>query len=95
MIDDRRTLEHPWIVATVAAIALAGAWGVAVQRPVASWELSVATWFNDAPDWTANALWPVMQVGTLLRPIVVAIVVLALRRDWFLASAVVITGLMA
>jgi membrane-associated phospholipid phosphatase len=91
--DDQRTLAHPWCVAVVAAVALGGAWIVAVQRPVGSWELSTTTWFNDAPNWVAHALWPVMQVGTLLGPIVVALLVLALRRDWFLALAIAITGL--
>ena len=69
MTDGQRALAHPWIVAAVAVVALAGAWIVAVQRPVTSWELSATTWFNDAPEWVAHTLWPVMQLGSVFGPV--------------------------
>ena len=95
MTDGQRALAHPWIVAAVAVVALAGAWIVAVQRPVTSWELSATTWFNDAPEWVAHTLWPVMQLGSVFGPIVVALLILIVRRDWFLALGVVVAGFAA
>jgi undecaprenyl-diphosphatase len=87
-----RTLRHPWIVAGVAFLALLGSWIVAVQNTLPEWEKSSTRWLNDAPDWVAHAMWPVMQGGTLVAPFVVALVIGLVRRDWFVASAVVIVG---
>lgn len=66
-----------------------------MQDSVPGWEISLTRRINDAPDWVAHTLWPVMQVGTVVGPIVVALIILIVRRDWFLALAVVVTGLMA
>jgi hypothetical protein len=49
-------------------------------------------WVNDAPGWTADGLWPVMQLGTLTLAVVAATVVGIVRRDWFLAGAMIVAG---
>jgi glycosyltransferase 2 family protein len=85
-----RTLAHPWIVAGIAFVVLVGAWIVANQRPLPTWELDVTEWINDAPGWAADALWPVMQLGMLIVALVVAIVIGIVRRDWFLAVAMIV-----
>ncbi|MFA5886044.1 MAG: phosphatase PAP2 family protein [Acidimicrobiia bacterium] len=88
----RRTLAHPGIVASLAAVALALSWLVARRRPIPGWEIDATRWINDAPAWVAHALWPVMQLGTLWAPIVIAVVVGLVRRDWLLAGCVVGAG---
>jgi len=88
-----RTLAHPWIVAAVATVVLAAAWLVAEQRPIPAAEVDVTRFVNDWPDWSAHALWPVMQLGTLWAPFVVAGVVGIWRRSWLLAGAIAAAGL--
>ena len=85
-------LEHPRAIAIIAAMALVVSWVVAVQRPVPGWELRLTEWINDAPRALASALQPVMQMGTLGGPIVVAIAIVVAKRDWLLGGAVVATG---
>jgi undecaprenyl-diphosphatase len=87
-----RTLRHPWVIAAVALVALAWTWVIAAQDGLESWERSVTRWFNDAPDWVAHAMWPVMQGGTLFCPFVVALVIGFVKRDWFVAGVVVVVG---
>jgi glycosyltransferase 2 family protein len=87
-----RTLVHPWIIATVALVALVGSWVVALQDTLPEWEKSSTRWFNDAPDWVAHAMWPVMQGGTLVAPIAVALVIGLVRRDWFVAGVMMVVG---
>ena len=87
-----RTLRHPWIIAAVALLALAASWIVAVQNTPPEWERTLTTWLNDAPDWVAHAMWPVMQGGTLFAPFVVALVIGLVRRDWFVAAVVMVVG---
>ena len=84
--------EHPRAVAVTAAVALAVSWVIAVRRPVPGWELRLTEWINDAPSALASALQPVMQMGTLGGPIVVAIAIVVVKRDWLLGGAVVATG---
>lgn len=86
-------LEHPRAVAVTAAVALVVSWVIAAQRPVPGWELRLTEWINDAPSTLASALQPVMQLGTLGGPIVVAIAIVAIKRDWLLGGAIVATGL--
>jgi undecaprenyl-diphosphatase len=38
------------------------------------WEVDVTRWINDAPAWLDEVLWPIMQLGTVWAPIVIAIV---------------------
>jgi undecaprenyl-diphosphatase len=87
-----RTLRHPWVVAVVAFIALAASWLVAAQDALPQWEKSITRWSNDAPDWVAHTMWPVMQAGTLVAPFLVAVVIGVVRRDWFVAAVVVVVG---
>ena len=87
-----RTLRHPWVVAAVALVALLGTWIVALQDDLPQWERSATRWLNDAPNWVAHAMWPIMQAGTLWCPFVVALVIGFVRRDWFVAGVVVVVG---
>jgi undecaprenyl-diphosphatase len=87
-----RTLRHPWIVAAVASASLVATWISSVHDHVPRWERSLAEWLNDAPDWVAHTIWPVMQAGTLWCPIVVALAIGLVRRDWFVAAVVVVVG---
>jgi membrane-associated phospholipid phosphatase len=86
-------LEHPTAVAVTAAVTLAVSWIVAVRRPVPVWELRLTEWINGAPSALASASYPVMQMGTLGGPIVVAIAIVAIKRDWLLGAVVVATGI--
>jgi len=87
--------EHPLGVAIVSAVALAGAYAVAVQRPVPGWELSLTNWINGASDAVASVLYPIMQLGTLAGPLIVAVGIVIFRRDWLLSGATVLAGLTA
>ena len=87
-----RTLRHPWVIATVAFVFLASTWIIAAQDGLEAWERSVMRWLNDAPDWVAHTMWPVMQAGTLVCPFVVALVIGIVKRDWFVAGVVVVVG---
>ena len=86
---------YPDGLAIASAIALAGSYAVAVQRPVPEWELQLTEWINDAPDAFADSLYPVMQLGTLGGPVIVAIGIAVFRRDWLLSGATVLAGLAA
>jgi undecaprenyl-diphosphatase len=70
-------------------------WLLAVQRPVPGWELDLTRAINDVPDQVATVLYPVMQLGTVLAPFLVAAIVLVWRHDLALAAAAVIAGLIA
>jgi undecaprenyl-diphosphatase len=88
-----RTLRHPWVTAAIAIVALAWTWIIAAQDGLEAWERSLTRWFNDAPNWVAHVMWPVMQAGTLFCPIVVALVIGLVRRDWFVAGVTVAVGI--
>ena len=82
-------------VGTIAGTAIGGlvlSYAVAAQDPVPSWELDLTDWINDVPDGVATLLYPVMQLGTLGGPILVAVAIGALRRDWWLSGATVVSG---
>jgi membrane-associated phospholipid phosphatase len=91
----RRTLAHPWIVTSAAALALVGSWMVALQRPIPGWEAATTRRLGAAPDWVAHGMWPIMQLGTLWAPIAIALVVGLARRDWILGGCVVGAGVVA
>lgn len=84
--------SSPGVVAGSALIGLAVSYAVAVQDPVPTWELRLTEWINEVPDPIASALYPVMQLGTLGGPIVVAIGIAAARRDWWLSLTTIVTG---
>jgi len=90
-----RTLAHPWVVTSVALVALAGSWIVARRRPIPGWEADATRRLSDAPDWVAHALWPVMQLGTLWAPIAIALVVGLVRRDWLLGVCIAGAGIVS
>jgi undecaprenyl-diphosphatase len=70
-----------WQARLVAAlVALAASWFVAVQDPVPAWEVRLTRWINDAPGAVAWLLWPVMQLGSLVGPVLVAVVLVVVRR---------------
>jgi membrane-associated phospholipid phosphatase len=87
-----RTLRHPWVIAAVAFVALAWTWIIAAHDGLEAWERSLTRWFNDAPDGVAHAMWPVMQAGTLFCPLLIALVIGFVKRDWFVAGVVVAVG---
>jgi undecaprenyl-diphosphatase len=64
-------------------------------RPVPAWELQVARWATALPDVVGDALWPVMQFGSLAAPVVVAGALAVVRRRWWLSAAVLVTGVVA
>ncbi len=87
--------RHPGAIAAGAGVAIAASYAVAVQRPVPSWELRLTEWINDVPEVVADALYPVMQLGTLGGPIAVAVGIPVVKRDWLLSGATVVAGLAA
>ena len=68
-------------------------WIVAVRPAVPAWELRLTEWMNDAPNVVADLSYPVMQLGTLAGPLVVALAILLLRGDRRMALATVLVGL--
>ena len=86
---------HPVGIAIGAATCFALSLLIALPDHVSRIELDVTEWINDAPQWVADVLYPVMQLGTLLAPFVVAGVILVLRRDWRLAIMTVVVGVAA
>ena len=80
------------MVGLVAAIAFVLSLAVALPTRPTAVEVDVTAWFNGAPDVVAVLLWPVMQLGTFVAPLVVAAAILALTRNWALAVATVAAG---
>jgi undecaprenyl-diphosphatase len=94
-MTNSRQLVHVRVVAALALVGLVSSWLLAVQRPVPGWELDLTRAINDVPDQVATVLYPVMQLGTVLAPFLVAAIVLVWRHDLALAAAAVIAGLIA
>ena len=88
-------LAHPGSYALAATIGLVVSYLVARQDPVPNWELNLTEWINDVPDVFATVLYPVMQLGTLFGPVLVAVAIAVFRRDWLLSGATVVAGLVA
>ena len=84
--------DHPWRIAAGAAAALAVSGLVALQSPLPRWELDLTMWINGAPDWVASVLYPVMQLGTIIAPLLLAVVMVVWKRDMWTAAAAVIGG---
>jgi undecaprenyl-diphosphatase len=61
---------------------------------VGAWELDVTRWCNDVPDRIESLLWPVMQLGSLLGALVVAVVA-AVVYGWRRGVAVGASAVMA
>lgn len=77
----------------LAGVGLAATYVLAIQRPVPQWELDLTVWINEWPDAVATVLYPVMQLGTLGGPAIVAVAVGVIRRDWWLSLATMVTGI--
>ncbi len=92
MRDRLHALRRPGLTAGVAATALGASYVVAVQDPIPRWELDLTEWINDAPDWVATVLFPIMQFGTLGGPVVVAAGIAVFARDRWLGAATAIAG---
>lgn len=88
----RMPFAHPRVVAVGACLAFGLSLLLAWQVPVPEWELDLTTWINDAPDWVATAVYPIMQLGTAWAPIGVAILIAAFTRDWWLAVTTAVVG---
>lgn len=84
--------DHPWRIAGGAAFTFVVASAIAAQDPLSKRELDLTTWINSAPDWTASALYPIMQLGTVIAPIGFAIAVVVWKRDWWTAAASLVGG---
>ena len=88
-------VDHPGGLAIGSAVALAASAAVAFQRPVPEWELRLTEWINDVPDVVATGLYPIMQLGTLAGPIIVAGGIAVFRHDRLLSGATALAGLTA
>lgn len=86
--------RRPLLVAGIAAVGLVSSYIVAVQRPLPTWELRLTERINDVPDWVGSAMYPVMQMGTIAGPVIVAVSIVIFRRDLVLGAATVVTGLL-
>jgi undecaprenyl-diphosphatase len=77
-------------LALIAAVVLAVTMGLALADGIPTWEREVVSWFNDAPDWVAGALWPVMQIGTIVVGSALAAVVGIAGRDRVLGATMAV-----
>ena len=80
-------------VAAAAALGLSAV--VAVQDPVPAWELELTDLINGVNDAVGTLTYPIMQLGTLGGPLLVAAGIVVFRRDWWLAGAAAVSGLLA
>lgn len=94
--------EHGGVTSRFAAIGLGVAaallfigWSIASRDPVPTWELDLTLWINGGPDLLADGLWPLMQLGSLWGPTVIAVAALAWRRSALPALAVFLSGVLA
>ena len=86
---------YPGWYAVIAAGALLLSFLVALRAQVPSWELRLTEWLNGAPDAVAAVLYPLMQLGTLAAPLLVALGILVLKRDRLLAATTIVVGVVA
>jgi undecaprenyl-diphosphatase len=87
--------RYPGWYAIIAAGALLVSFLIALGDHVPSWELRLTEWLNGAPDAVATALYPLMQLGTLAAPVLVALGILIFKRDRLLAATTVVVGLVS
>jgi undecaprenyl-diphosphatase len=83
-----------WLIAIVVGLAVlvVGAF-IAGNGNVPAWERRTFHRINDLPEWLEPVLWPGQALGALVIVPVVAVVALLLRQYW-LALAVVIVGVL-
>ena len=65
---------------------------MAVQDPVPDWELRLTEWINDLPGAAATALYPIMQLGTVGGPLLVAVLIGVVAKDRLLVAATAMVG---
>ncbi|MSO87636.1 MAG: phosphatase PAP2 family protein [Acidimicrobiia bacterium] len=83
---------HPVAISAMAGVGLVVSYLVAARDPIASWEIEVTRWLNQAPPLVAEGLWPVMQLGSLVGPVMVGGAILIFRRDRVVACLAVAIG---
>ena len=88
-------LLYPGWYAIIAAGTLLLSFLVALRDQVPSWELRLTEWLNSAPDAVATVLYPLMQLGTLAAPLLVALGILVFKRDRLLAATTIVVGVVA
>lgn len=76
-----------WVALAGLALTVAASLG-ARDGTVSGPERTVFRWINELPGWLERTMWALQLLGVLVTPIVVAVVVLVLRR-WRLALALV------
>jgi glycosyltransferase 2 family protein len=86
---------YPGWYALIAVGALLLSFLVALRDQVPSWELRLTEWLNSAPDPIASILYPLMQLGTLAAPVLVAVGILVFKRDRLLAATTIVVGLVS
>lgn len=79
-------------MAVLACVVLLASYAVAVRRPVPGWELDLTRWINDWPAEMSDALYPVMQLGTIAGPVLVAVAIGVFRRDLALSLTTLVAG---
>jgi len=77
-----------WVALVGLALTVAASLG-ARDGAVSDAEQAVFRWINELPGWLERTMWALQLLGVLVTPIVVAAVVLVLRR-WRLALALVL-----
>lgn len=81
-----RTIPRPdpaWSAGiALAATLLAVTWLAATQNGISTWEAEAFRWGNTLDDESWYLLWPVMQAGNLVAPIVIALAAGLTLRRW-------------
>lgn len=80
------------LTAALSVAGLAASYLTARQRPLPPAELELTTTINDAPDVVAVALWPIMQLGNVFGPVLVAGAIAFRLRRWEVPAAIVAVG---
>ncbi len=81
--------------AVAAAVALGVSAVVALRDPVPAWELELTELINGVNDAAGTLTYPIMQLGTLGGPLLVAAGIVMFRRDWWLGGAAAVSGVLA
>ena len=82
-------------IALAASAVLGVSTVVALRDPVPAWELDLTEAINGVNDFVGTLSYPVMQMGTLAGPLLVAAGIVVFRRDWWLGGSAAVAGLLA
>lgn len=93
----RSPATNRYVLATLGAgvLLLTVGWLIALADPIPAWEEELFREVNDSPSWVSSLGWPLMQVGSLVGPIILAVVVSVIWRSARLTAAVLAAGLLA